>query len=242
MKKELTDQLAQLSDEAKYVAMFTMAGQSPVTVFQLNNSFYGAAYDAAIEELKSAGIVTELVAPTFYCAVYDVLVDLAPITWWFVDQTRERRVELATALSRRVPDDRDVAKALKGIETAIDLIKSQRHLNLEPIDIIDSIDRILKDTRDQVVAPTKGPVVKKIKPFTTETNFQFERTLRKKDIERALGGLRAEEGGDPSKSKFEWYFSVDGDKCAIWDWKGLWHACGPTEAFLKLNLLNSVRA
>jgi hypothetical protein len=232
--KPLTKPLAALSDEAKYLAMFELRGTSPITVFQLNNSFFGPAYDAALAELHTTGIISELAPPTHYSSVYEVHHDLEPIVWWYIAQPTDYRDKLAQSLSRRRPADRDVDKALKGIDYAIDLIKAQRHAKLDPLDIIDSIDRMLKETRLNLVGP--GPQVRKSKQFSTEPQHQLDGNLKKKDIEKVLGGLKPKDGGDADKSRYEWFFTVDDVKCAIWDWKGAWCAFGPAEAFAKLNV------
>jgi hypothetical protein len=232
--KPLTETLAALSDEAKYVAMFEMRGSNPVSVFQVNNNFFGPVYDAAIAELQASGVISELAPPTHYCSIYQVHHDLDSIGWWYVAQDRDYRERLGRSLSRRVPDDRDVAIALKGIDFAIDMIKAQKHNDLEPRDIIDSVDRMLKETRLKLVSP--GPQARKTKYFPTTPQHQVDSKFKKKDVEKALGGLKAKDGGDPSKSRYEWFFTVDGEKCSIWDWKGVWCAFGPAEAFAKLNL------
>jgi hypothetical protein len=232
--KPLDEKLAALSDEAKCVAMFELRGPSPITVFQLNNSFFGPVYDAALNELRAAGVITELIAPTHYISVYEVHHDLEPLAWWYVGQNREYREKLVEALSRRTPDDRDIAKAVRRIGHCIEMIAAQRHAKLDPVAIIDDIDRYLGELRLELVGP--GPRIEKNKRFPVIAQYQLDASLKNKDIEKALQGLKAQEGGDPEKSRYEWYFAVGDEKCAIWDWKGAWCAFGPPSAFERLGI------
>lgn len=55
--------------------------------------------------------------------------------------------------------------------------------------------------------------------------------LTKAEIDRILG-FKPNVDDDASKVKHSWGFSVDNNKCAVWDWKGShkfkeWSAYGP---------------
>ena len=74
--------------------------------------------------------------------------------------------------------------------------------------------------------------------FGSSKQWSLDRNLSVKDIQQKLGAEVTNLGvsGD-GKVKNEWRFTVDGKKCAIWDYKGArWSAFGPKEAFEKLGL------
>jgi hypothetical protein len=127
-------------------------------VFQPNNSFFGPAYDAALNELRATGIISDLAAPSHYSSVYEVHHDLEAIAWWYIAQDKDYRDKLGQTLSRRAPDDRDISKAVKRMDLCVDMISAQRHAKLDPVDILDIVDRYLKEIRLELVGP--GPQVK----------------------------------------------------------------------------------
>lgn len=52
-------------------------------------------------------------------------------------------------------------------------------------------------------------------------------------------GFQANVPDDEDKVKYSWGFEIDGQECAIWDWKGsyldkVWSAWGPREVFVRL--------
>ena len=58
------------------------------------------------------------------------------------------------------------------------------------------------------------------------------------DINRALGNKIKASSGD--KSRYHWEFLIDGDECAIWDYKGSrWSTYGPASAFAKIGLIST---
>lgn len=62
--------------------------------------------------------------------------------------------------------------------------------------------------------------------------------LDKADIDRLLG-FEPNVPDDEYKVKYSWAFTVDGEPCAVWDWKGshamrTWSAYGPHAVLAKV--------
>jgi hypothetical protein len=232
----IDENLASLSDEAKIVAFWLFRDRaSPVPVLSTAEGFFGPAYEAALEELKLAGILEETVERTPYMACYNVHHDLSSLVWWFVKQTKDRRDQLLISMQRRVPDNRPIAKVARKLDVTISAIESYRlsdQTDYKPL--VDVVENLLKDLRLEIVGPKIGPEIAKARRFDVEPQWHLEDDLKTKDVKSLLGGLKGVEGGDDGKSKIEWYFTVDGEKASIWDWKGAWCAFGARETFEKL--------
>lgn len=230
----IDENLVSLSDEAKILAFWLFRGTSPVSVLSGADGFFGPVYEAALQELKASGILEDAVEHTPYMACYHVHRDLSSLVWWFVSQTTEHRDQLVISMKRREPDDRPISKVVRRLDVTISSIEAYRHSNeTDYRPLVDVVDNLLKDLRLELVGPKAGPEIKKTKRFDTNPQWHLKDVLKTSDIKKMLGGLKGVEGGD-SKSKVEWYFSVDGEKAAIWDWKGAWCAFGPQLAFEKL--------
>lgn len=232
----LDESLVPLSDEAKILAFWLFrTAVSPVPVLSSPDGFFGPVYEAALQELISAGILEEVIERTPHIACYKVHRDLSSLVWWFVSQTSVHRDALVASMKRRVPDDRPVAKLARRLDTVLSAIEFWR--NSDQADykpLVDLVDDLLKEFRLDLVGPKLGPEIKKEKRFAVDAQWDLQDELKASDIKKMLGGLKGVEGGDPDKCRIEWYFSVDGEKASIWDWKGAWAAFGPRQAFEKL--------
>lgn len=230
----IDENLISLSDEAKILAFWLFRGVSPVPVLSSPDGFFGPVYEAALQELKAAGILEEAVERTPHLACYHVHRDLSSLVWWFVSQTTGHRDELVASMKRREPDDRPIAKVVRRLDVTLSCIEPYRKSDQTDFGpLVDVVDNLLKDLRLELVGPKTGPDIKKAKRFYIDAQWHLKDDLKASDIKKMLGGLKGVEGGD-SKSKVEWYFSVDGEKAAIWDWKGAWCAFGAQTVFEKL--------
>ncbi len=82
-------------------------------------------------------------------------------------------------------------------------------------------------------APAK-PVVIPVDYVGSHRTGSLSSKLPVKKIVSVLG-FAANVEDDPDKVKHSWGFTVDGEECAIWDYKGSrWSTFGPKEAFVKL--------
>lgn len=154
---ELEAKISSLSDEAKYVAMFQFYGQAMAVTHSFSNSFIGPKYDVAIDELLASGLISINGPQDSYCKVYTVNADLGAIVNWYVSQDRNYRDEIGKSLMRRTPDDRDVAKAVKSLDFCIDMIAAYRGDVQGRDQLIDTIERHLKETRLDIVGPVDVP-------------------------------------------------------------------------------------
>jgi hypothetical protein len=232
----IDESLVSLSDEAKMLAFWLFRTEvSPVPVLSSPDGFFGPVYEAALQELQAAGILEEAVERTPHIACYKVHRDLSSLVWWFVSQTSQHRDALVVSMKRRVPDDRPVAKLVRRLDSVISSIEFWRHsdqTDYKPL--VDLVDDHLKDIRFDLIGTKSEPEIKKEKRFAVEAQWDLQDALKTSEIKKMLGGLKWVEGGDPDKCKIEWYFSVNGEKASIWDWKGAWAAFGPREVFEKL--------
>lgn len=68
--------------------------------------------------------------------------------------------------------------------------------------------------------------------------FELPDTLTHKDIRNALPGIDERPPSKDRKVGASFRFIADGNRCAIWRWKGgSWSAFGPRSAFVSLGLL-----
>jgi hypothetical protein len=231
----IDENLVSLSDEAKTVAFWLFRDRaSPVPVLSSVDGFFGPVYEAALQELKAAGILEEVFERTPKIACYNVHRDLSTLVWWFVSQTSEYRDALVSSMKRREPDDRPIAKVVRRLDATLSAIEFYRYsdqADYKPL--VDVVDNLLKELRLDLVGPKMGPEVKKAKRFYVNAEWHLQDDLKTSDIKKMLG-LKGVEGGDTDKCKVEWYFAADGEKAAIWDWKGAWCAFGPRSVFEKL--------
>jgi hypothetical protein len=232
----IDENLKSLSDQAKMIAFWLFRDRaSPVPVLSSPDGFFGPVYEAALQELKDVGILEETVERTPNLACYHVHRDLRSLTWWFVSQTKEYRDELVVSMKRREPDDRPISKVVRRLDVTISAIESYRLSDQSDYrSLVNVVENLIKDLRLELVGPKMGPEIKKVKYFVTEPQWHLKDELKTSEIRKVLGGLKGVDGGDTEKCRVEWYFSVDGEKAAIWDWKGAWCAFGPRSAFEKL--------
>lgn len=98
---------------------------------------------------------------------------------------------------------------------------------------------MMTKSSDDVSANSSAPVLEN---WPNPTNYFRTRDLPDRltvdDIRRALPGIDEKPISGDEKAAHIFYFIADGEKCAIWRWKGKsWTACGPKEIFAKLGLL-----
>lgn len=133
----------------------------------------------------------------------------------------------------------------QGLMFLLDALKPYEEMK-ETTTSIDVFQRIVADVfQDKtetkpvtIEAPKK--VSKPKKPKIVPTSFGgTHRTgglsdkFKVADITKVLG-FKPQSHGD-EKCKYEWAFTVDGVKCAIWDYKGSrWNTYGPAEKFALL--------
>jgi hypothetical protein len=67
--------------------------------------------------------------------------------------------------------------------------------------------------------------------------WSLDRRLTPRNISAALKRKVRRNPKEDPKVNYRWEFTVDGEECAIWDYRGTrWSAYGPREAFEKLGL------
>ena len=85
------------------------------------------------------------------------------------------------------------------------------------------------------------PKIEAVDQAGEHKQFTVNPNLTPGDVTRMIG-FPANVKDDPDKVKRSWGFTVDGERCGVWDYKGSrWSAWGPLEALQKVFGAENVR-